>query len=396
MKLVACRDQIQWELYKDHLHFMSQIWPLESTSLLGPRALQRTCYTVLLIFRWSEDSHLPKGSNDLLRGEAHDWTYIPAPRVIKKPDDYELQNPVQAVTPDILTEEEVRKTLTAWVRRKLSYKNDLVRKMEITEIIPSIIFYYVLDTFIEQRALKFSYQTNPVIGTALPPNRKLKAWEVQCLPAEHFQDETKYFHMPNSDKKGMCIRCYGRGLVLCARCWGSGEIDNRKVSPPQRGGRMNLCPECTGNNTADCEKCAAIGHIPCLRCHGKGKVWYFTNLKVEFLTHNSNKLIADQDFPVSAVPKAQGLIIHDHTADLLKPISTCSEEEVNLASQHLVEESHFAWPDSRIVRQKHTLKALPVNKVLFTWEELSGRFWIYGTKRQVCFKNYPLKKACWP
>ncbi|XP_072335942.1 protein SSUH2 homolog [Scyliorhinus torazame] len=348
------------------------------------------------IFRWSEDSHNEKEPNDSTCGDRHDWTYIPAPRVVKKPDNYEQQNPVEVVTPDVLSEGEVRRTLMAWVRRKLRYKNELVRKMEITEIMPSIIFYYVLDTFIEQRALKFSYQENPVLGTALPPNRKLKAWEVQCFPVKHFQDETKHFHMPNSDKKGMCNSCYGRGLVLCARCWGSGEIDCRKVSSPERGGMMSLCPECTGNNTADCEKCSAIGHIPCLRCSGKGRVWYFTNLKVEYLTHHRYKLIADEDFPTSAVQKAHGLVIHEHTAELLTPISTCREEEVNLASQHLVEESHFAWPDSRILRQKHKLMAIPVTKVLFNWEDLSGRFWIYGTKRQVYFKNYPLKKVCWP
>ncbi|XP_041052071.1 protein SSUH2 homolog [Carcharodon carcharias] len=348
------------------------------------------------IFRWSEDSHLEKELNDPSCGNTHDWTYIPAPRAVKKPDNYELQNPVHTVTPEILSKEEVRKTLMGWVRRKLRYKNELVREMEITEIMPSIIFYYVLDTFIEQRALKFSYQENPVIGTALPPNRKLKAWEVQCFPVKSFQDETKYFHMPNSDKKGMCISCYGRGLVLCATCWGSGEIDCRKAYSNGRGRMLSLCPECTGNNTADCEKCSAIGHIQCLRCSGKGKVWYFTNLKVEYLTHRKYKLIADEDFPTSAVQKAHGLVLHDHTAELLTPISTCSEEEVNIASQVLVEESHFAWPDSRIVQQQHSLKAIPVSKVLFTWEGLNGYFWIYGTKRQIYFKNYPLRKTCWP
>ncbi|XP_020377714.1 protein SSUH2 homolog [Rhincodon typus] len=348
------------------------------------------------IFRWSEDSHLEKELNDSTYGETHDWTYIPAPRVVKKPDNYELQNPVRSVSPEILTEKEVRNALMAWLRRKVRYKNELAQKMEIKEIVPSIIFYYVLDTFIEQRALKFSCQQKPIIGAALSPNKKLKAWEVQCFPVKYFQEETKYFHMPNSDKKGMCISCYGRGLVLCARCWGSGEITCRKVYSSRRGRMLSLCAECTANNTADCERCAAVGHIQCLRCDGQGKVWYFTNMKVEYLTQHQYKMIAEEDFPTSALQKAHGMVIHDHTAELVTPISTCNEEEVNLASQLLVQESHFAWPDSRILQQKHSLTAIPVNKVLFTWEDLNGRFWIYGTKRQIYFKNYPLKKSCWP
>ncbi|GCC18794.1 hypothetical protein chiPu_0020893 [Chiloscyllium punctatum] len=345
---------------------------------------------------WSEDSQLEKKLTDSTSGETHDWTNIPAPRVIKTPDDYELQNPVRSVSPEILTEKEVRNTLMAWVRHKLHYKNELARKMEIKEIIPSIIFYYVLDTFIEQRALKFSCQQSPILGAALPPNKKLKAWEVQCFPVKYFQDETKYFHMPNSDKKGMCISCYGRGLVLCATCWGSGEITCQKASSSERGGMLSQCPVCTANNTTDCERCAAIGHIQCLRCGGMGKVWYFTNLKVEYVTQRRDKLIAEEDFPTSILQKDHGMVIYDRTSELVTPISTCTEEEVNLASQLLVQESHFSWPDSRILQQKHTLTAIPVNKVLFTWEDLSGRFWIYGTKRQIYFKNYPLKKSWWP
>ncbi|XP_067863286.1 protein SSUH2 homolog [Heptranchias perlo] len=348
------------------------------------------------MFKWSTSTQVESNLNESFYGEVPVWTYIPAPRIAREPDDYELETPVGPLIPDILSKEEVRRILIAWVKRKLFYKSKAARKMQITEIKPSMIFYYVLDTFIEQRALHFSYRKTPLIGTALPANKKMKAWEVECLPEVFFEDATKYFHMPNSDRKGLCISCYGRGLVLCSKCWGSGEISCRKFQASGTVNKVSLCPECTGNKTAPCEKCSAVGHTQCQRCGGKGKIWYFTNLKVEYVTHHKQKVIANEEFPVSMAEKTPGKVVHSHTSKILRPISMCPVEEVNQVSQVMVEESHFAWPDSRIIQQKHSLKAIPINEVHFAWEGLTGHFWVYGSRRQIYFKDYPLRRTCWP
>uniref|UniRef100_UPI00398EFCAC protein SSUH2 homolog n=1 Tax=Pristiophorus japonicus TaxID=55135 RepID=UPI00398EFCAC len=343
------------------------------------------------LFRWSENSRLQNNHRDGRFDDSYNWIYIPAPNRARKHDNYESENPVVSMAPEILSEKQVRKALLLWVKQKVQYKQEAAHKMEITEIIPSVIFYYVLDTFIEQRAMHYSYQKSPTIGTALPPNKNLNTWQVHCLPTMFFQDETKYFYMPNSEKKGLCITCYGRGVVLCGRCWGSGEIDCQKGQSSNKRGMMYLCPECTGNSKGECVKCSAIGHIQCQRCSGQGKVWHFTNLKVQYLTQRRHKLIADKEFPTSAAQQAHGQVVHDHASELLQPISTCSVEEVNLASQVLVEESHFASPDARILQQRHSLKAIPVNEVRFAWKGSRGRFWVYGTTRKIYFKNYPQK-----
>ncbi|XP_042198195.1 protein SSUH2 homolog [Callorhinchus milii] len=307
------------------------------------------------------------------------------------PDQKGNQKPIRVEPSELLTENEIRKILLAWVKRRMCLKNKVARRLIIMDIKPSLIVHYFLDTFVEHRSIHYCYDPKPPKGTLLPPGSSLKVWNVPCFPNAMFTDEIQYFVLPNSEEKGLCSECNGTGSSVCQRCVGKGKIDCRNCFSFGLGNKVQLCSECTGNRFVMCNTCNGVGLVPCTRCSAKGKVWYFIQLKVQYINHQMDKLISNERLALKVALKAKGEIVYTHTADILGPINTCSIENVNITSNLLVNRSQVSWPDTLILQQRHTLKVFSSNEVFFTWKNFEGHFWIYDKNHRVHFKQYPQK-----
>ena len=97
------------------------------------------------------------------------------------------------------------------------------------------------------------------------------------------------------------------------------------------------------------------------------------------------------------------------------PLTSFSEQEINAASQRLVQQHanqfvgkrilrqvvclnvcrrHFYCCFAAVVSQHHFVKMVPVSQVDYTYNDKQYTFWVYGDENRVYEEDYPLKCCC--
>ncbi|XP_006813746.2 protein SSUH2 homolog [Saccoglossus kowalevskii] len=262
-----------------------------------------------------------------------------------------------------LSEDDVRDVLIDHVANQDCYGNRAAREMNISNIIPSNALHYELISFTECRHTKHvsvPYGSGEVDGPSngTPPS----PWDIEVSYRHIFVDEVKYLEIPHTASIRSCYSCHGSGRVECWRCG----------------------------------KCGGCGIVTCKTCHGLKELKWYDKLTVTFANMIDEHVVEHTDLPNHLIKDVHGTVIFQETENLVQPIMNHPDQELNTFSKSLLD-SHVRMCQTdmkKIHRQKHTVRAVPVSEVHWTWQTKGSRFWVYGNDRTIYITKYP-QKNCW-
>ncbi|XP_041109851.1 protein SSUH2 homolog [Polyodon spathula] len=320
------------------------------------------------------------------------YTIIPPPQEKKsKKTQKEEFSPSQFI---LLSDAQIRAALLDWVKRKSFRSPKAARNMILTGVSQVTAYYYILESFTECRAICNKYEPfnknvcidGPVEGEELSP------WEVPVFPSEMFCSQVQYARIPHTDVLTQCPECKEKKWVPCKTCHASSKVRCQFCHGSGKSLNKKNCWACNGERLVACATCMALGRVCCEMCLGKGKVCYYKELRVEYKRNVCDYVHMKANIPRQLVPWAPGDVLYDSTAESVQALTTFPEEEVNKVSQELLRHASTAWPDCQIIQQRHILKSIPINHILYQWKNTSGSFFVYGSSNYVYFADYPQNK----
>lgn len=79
----------------------------------------------------------------------------------------------------------------------------------------------------------------------------------------------------------------------------------------------------------------------------------------------------------------------------VQPLVNFPDSNIAISSKELIDKHSAAFPMERILKQRQTLKLIPVTVVHYDYETITnGTFRVYGLERKVHFPDYPTKCCC--
>eukprot|EP00794_Sanderia_malayensis_P005601 gene5601-6290_t len=251
----------------------------------------------------------------------------------------------------VISDDEAKDALINFVAENCCYGKSPAEEMSIKDMKASSAYHYMLETFIESRT--FNWYQEPYLGGPVdgPQNGPAPMpWSILVQHPPPFQPTVFHTEIPHTASvkvQNNCHLCRGKGHTNCHHCHGRGR-DN-------------------------CHQCHGDGHLhingerqECIACHGHGhkekimkgeKVEEKTALPDELITQVNGTQIFGQEFP------------------RVFPLTSFFVQEINAASQQLVNK-HSGYANENIIhRQRHNLRVVPVNEAVAAWKDKNYRFW---------------------
>eukprot|EP00795_Rhopilema_esculentum_P012212 gene12212-2839_t len=295
-----------------------------------------------------------------------------------------------------ITDAQATDALLQFVSEHCCYGKGAANNMNIKDMKASNALHYKLESFTETRT--FNWHQEPYIGQVIdgPMNgRAPGAWEIQVQQPRFFDPTTLYQEIPHTASlcnhcvgtgQNKCKHCHGRGKERCTSCGGSGHVNRAE-------GREN-CVFCHGHGTRNCMHCHGRGLVTCTTCNGKGKLKHYLRLKVQWEIKASDHVVEKTDMPDELVTQVSGVELFAQEFPRVFPLTSFYEQEINTASQQLVNQ-HAGFAQSSVLhRQRHNLRSVPVSEVHVLWEDKPYRFWVYGMEHKVHCPDYPQQCCC--
>ncbi|XP_070559582.1 protein SSUH2 homolog isoform X2 [Ptychodera flava] len=303
-----------------------------------------------------------------------------------------------------LSEDDARDSLLGYVTEHCCYGKRAAREMNINNILPSNALHYTLVSFTEDRSTKHAskpYWAGRVDGpeNGTPPG----PWDISCQPRAVFNEEVRLIEVPHTDSVKRCHRCGGAGKIRCMSCRSSGKVKcyscsgrGRHTYRSNNATHTRTCSVCHGTGRIKCIPCSGSGWVRCDTCSGARRLKWFVQLTVKFKNITDDHVIEHTDFPNDKVKNVEGTTIFDETQDNVHPITSHPDEELNNMSRHIVTNHQTTTQDSmqKILKQRHTVRAVPISEVHWTWQTSGSRFWVYGQERKVHVPKYAKKYCC--
>ena len=301
--------------------------------------------------------------------------------------------------PPPIDEQEVRGVVHRHVSSKLLYSSAAAQQMIYHNIQSQVAYLYKLATFSEKRETKWvSRPHDPCIPVDGPQNGPIPSpWDVIILPSNEFQTEKKKVKVPHSEHIQQCHKCYARGHVQCTHCSGMGF--KNCISCSGSGVRFNnACSFCNSTGRDKCTWCRGQGHSECDHCRSHGHIKYHIELKAKWSVqvgfHISNGCGLKDNMLIEAT--GTKILIEENMR--LKQISPHEfhDQGLNSASATLMNTHVNNCVGERIVKQRHSITAIPVGIVTYARKGVNGSFFVYGEQsdRKAHFDNYPSKNCC--
>lgn len=301
-----------------------------------------------------------------------------------------------------LSEEDCRDAILQHANENCCYGTKPAEEMKITNTMGITALHYKLETFTESRSTKKKkkpYMGGPVDG---PENGTPPApWAIPCQPKMLFKDDKIKIEVPHTAKVKKCKDCKGRGWETCDECdgWGRVECDHcdgsgrRDMMDPDGNHVSTDCPYCQGGMSR-CYDCGGDGRVVCDDCKGYRKLKCFIQLKVKFKNHDQDYVLETSDLPDHLVTTVGGNVLFEQTLPMVWPVTQYPVREINDNSVNMVNQHRINWPNELIQQQRQVLRGVPVTEVHYKWDDVSTRFWVYGTERRVYAPDYP-QQCCW-
>ncbi|XP_033624546.1 protein SSUH2 homolog [Asterias rubens] len=301
-----------------------------------------------------------------------------------------------------ISEDAVRAAMLAFVDKKCCYGSRPAKQMAIKNIITSNALHYILETFTESRTTsrKFKPHRGGLVDgfeNGMPPT----PWQMLSEPNELFKTHKKHQEVPHTSfLKGChrcnscgfvrCARCSGRGTVRCGRCHGSGSVTVHRNGESHR----QSCGSCGGRGRRRCIRCGGDGRVTCPVCEGFCTLRHYILMTASYVNNVSDYILEGTDMPDELIRDVSGKVIFEQALPWVWPISQFPVQEINTNSIRIVDSHRTAWPQARTLKQRQTLRSVPVTEAHYTWKDVSTRFWVYGFEHEVHAPDYP-HQCCW-
>ncbi|XP_070563529.1 protein SSUH2 homolog isoform X2 [Ptychodera flava] len=316
------------------------------------------------------------------------------------PESEEVHNfNIGRATP--LSPDDARDYLLCYATSQSCYGKSAARQMVISNIISSHGLHYTLETFSETRQIDWTKEAftggqidDSTKGT--PPS----VWNVEVTSNQDFVDQVKEVKIPHTETLKTCNKCQALGVIKCDKCEGLGtkrcETCFGNGVTYTKKGRTKMCKTCGGPGRLKCTDCNNSGHVKCPDCLGYKRLKWFALLTVKFVNHVEDDVVQHQTGLVRELfREASGDRVFQYVGKRVAPLSTPDDQVLNACSKKLVEKhKEDTKPNERVLKQRHTLRAVPVSEVHWTWKDKAGSYWVYGFDRRVHCPRYP-QSSCY-
>lgn len=329
-------------------------------------------------------------------GVTFDETPLTPPTVPDwQPDEHE-RKPLENLPR--ITEEEIKDAAVQFASENCCYGKAPARDMEIKEIQMISAFHYKLETFTEKRTScwKFEpYHGQPIDG---PQNgRAPSPWEVMAVPQSYFTNSFQKIEVPHTAFTRPCHACVGNGRVRCEKCLGMGRNQCTWCKGRGRVYRFDKEENCTSCNATGydrCFKCSGTGQVKCKICDARGNLKGFVELVVTWCNHTDDYISEVSCMPKELIREVSGQNAFEEENPRVFPIVQGAEEGVCKASSNLINKHGSSFNNERILKQRQTLRIIPIAQAKYEWNGKTDTFCVYGYEHKVYFKDYPQTCCC--
>ncbi|XP_071035006.1 protein SSUH2 homolog [Parasteatoda tepidariorum] len=322
-------------------------------------------------------------------------TLIPPTVPDWQPGEHERQ-PVQNLPR--FNEEEVRDAVTQFASEHCCYSSGPARDMQVREIHMSSAFHYKLETFTEKRQTSWTfepYNGQPIDGPHNGPAPR--PWDVPAVPSVSFVDSFAKIEVPHTAFTKPCHTCVGNGRIRCETCFGNGRKQCTWCKGRGRVHRFDkdeVCTSCNATGYDRCFKCSGSGQVKCKTCDARGTLKGYVELIVTWANHVDNYISEVKCMPKELILEVSGQNAYEEENPRVFPIVQGAEQAVCNASSDLIRKHGNAFTNERILKQRQSLRIIPVADVNFQWKSKTDRFCVYGFEHKVYFQEYPQKCCC--
>ena len=309
----------------------------------------------------------------------------------------------QVPPPQKLTQHAARNALLDEVGRHRCWGKGPANQIVLTSIVASSAFHYKLESFTEHRYVSWAYE--PYHGGSVDGPKQGVPPEPWCVPAEPpvlFRTSEQILEVPHTSNIKACHHCAGQQKVRCHLCCGRGKLRCREcrgaghtMRKDKDGNRLReTCRRCYGTGRRRCPECVGHGQYACSECAGSGKLRTFVRLFVRWRNNSDDHVAESRTGPGGAVARAEGTLLFEEEHVLVPPIATFPDDRVTTGSFGLISRHLQQWREGRILRQRQSIRSIPVHDCQGIYRDQHMRYWVYGLDQQVYAPDYPAKVAC--
>ncbi|XP_070557315.1 protein SSUH2 homolog [Ptychodera flava] len=301
-----------------------------------------------------------------------------------------------------ITEDQARDALLQHVSEHCCYGAKAARDLSFSKIIPSNAFHYILETFTEKRSTKWAhepYHGQPIDG---PYNGPAPGpWQIEAKQPPLFTEKVAYVEVPHTASvkpcrdciglgRTQCNRCDGRGRESCTHCHGRGHRTDFEDGEEQR----RQCHSCLGSGYEMCFRCNGLGHVICKTCDGRCQLKCFIRLTIKWSVHRDDYIVERTALPDELIRDATGDTVFNQKHPRVMPITHFPDNNINQASNTLIQRHNTAYAMERILMQRHRVRVVPVTNLHCNWKSESFSYFVYGFEHRVHAPDYPQQCCC--
>lgn len=254
-----------------------------------------------------------------------------------------------------------------------------------------------IDSFVETRErvpAKVPYVSCPISARSdgIAPD----IWDIQCRTQPLFVTAEERIEIPHTSHLRACYDCKGLCTMQCKTC--NGEMNRWCTSCPSGAsdGNNSTCTACKGSKLLPCNTCER-GKTDCSNCQGLGEFRHYEELlrkhKVMPSARCTEVAISDRDLSSWEICAAAGTVIYSDEA----PTISCPRDfsdEVNrnlllIENESAVAVQKIRTSGGRLIRQKLSIRRVPITFVKANYQGQKFHWYIYGTANSVVVYNYP-------
>ncbi|KAK3584315.1 hypothetical protein CHS0354_027440 [Potamilus streckersoni] len=314
------------------------------------------------------------------------------------------EQPIRSTVTSLPTvsEEDCRAALLQHVAEHCCYGKGAAQEMKIADIQHSSAFHYTLETFGEGRASSWAYEPyrgqpidGPMNGPAPGP------WDIQMNAPAMFSNTRQFLEVPHTASVKPCHACLAMGKIRCHRCFGRGRVrcdfcHGRGYREVFRHGEHEheRCTWCHGDGRKRCMTCSGWGMITCVTCQGHCNLKCFIKLTITWTNHLVDHIVERTSMPDHLIRNVSGQLAFEEQNLRVWPVNHFPDSEINSASQRLVSQQAIAYPNEKILMQRHRVRIVPVAQVLYKWKDHNSSFFVFGFEHKVHAPDYPQQCCC--
>lgn len=119
-------------------------------------------------------------------------------------------------------------------------------------------------------------------------------------------------------------------------------------------------------------------------CCAAGQIKTYVQLTVRWRNNADDHIVESVNMPNGgAVTDAQGTLLFKEEHELVPPIAAFPDDRVTTGSFGLVSRHLVQWPNARILRQRQSIRSIPVHDCQGIYKDRHTRYWVYGLDQKV-------------